>query len=289
MYRYFIIAILVFMLSGSILTRLLSLENYNIHKKRLKQLQFEKKEETTFKDLVDKTTNPLIDHIFSKITFKDLDKLERKLKMAGWDKTFTPIKYKAFNITLKVVGALLVFVISKISIALAAVWGFVTIFFMDILFYDAVKSRKSRMIAGFSDVMRVIQGFLSSEMTFDEALKESVRYASDDWRPILKEVAVRSTTHNTAEALQYMKDEVDIFEVREFVALLNLILEQGGNAKDSFDAQNEKIKNMIYDTKVKEIEKRDMKATILQLPILLTHLMVLAMPIINALTSSRTL
>lgn len=289
MYRYFILAFLIFMLSRSILNKLLSLENYNLHKKRLKQLQFEKKEETDFKDIVDKTTEPLIRYIYSKVTFKDLDKLEKKLKMAGWDKTFTPIKYKAFNITLKVIGVVFAILFSKISIPMAVIWGFVMIFFLDILFLDAINSRKSRMIAGFSDIMRIIQGFLSADMTFNEALKESVKYASEDWAPILKEVAVRSTTSNTQEALQYMKEEVDIFEVREFIALLNLILEQGGDAKDSFDAQNEKIKKMIFDSKVKQIEKREMKATFLQLPILLTHLLVLGMPVVNALTASRTL
>lgn len=289
MYRYFILAFLIFMLSRSILNKLLSLENYNLHKKRLKQLQFEKKEETDFKDFVDKTTEPLIKHIYSKITFKDLDKLEKKLKMADWDKTFTPIKYKAFNITLKVLGVIIAILLTKVSIPMAVIWGFVMIFFLDILFYDAVNSRKSRMIAGFSDIMRVIQGFLSADMTFNEALKESVKYASEDWAPILKEVAVRSSTSNTQEALQYMKEEVDIFEVREFVALLNLILEQGGDAKDSFDAQNEKISKMIFDSKIKQIEKREMKATFLQLPILLTHLLVLGMPVVNAFTTSRTL
>ena len=289
MYRYFILAFLIFMLSRSILNKLLSLENYNLHKKRLKQLQFEKKEETDFKDIVDKTTEPLIRYIYSKVTFKDLDKLEKKLKMAGWDKTFTPIKYKAFNITLKVIGVVFAILFSKISIPMAVIWGFVMIFFLDILFLDAINSRKSRMIAGFSDIMRIIQGFLSADMTFNEALKESVKYASEDWAPILKEVAVRSTTSNTQEALQYMKEEVDIFEVREFIALLNLILEQGGDAKDSFDAQNEKIKKMIFDSKVRQIEKREMKATFLQLPILLTHLLVLGMPVVNALTASRTL
>ncbi len=289
MYRYFILAFLIFMLSRSILNKLLSLENYNLHKKRLKQLQFEKKEETDFKDIVDKITEPLIKHIYSKATFKDLDKLEKKLKMAGWDKTFTPIKYKAFNITLKVIGVVFAILFSKISIPMAVIWGFVMIFFLDILFLDAINSRKSRMIAGFSDIIRVIQGFLSADMTFNEALKESVKYASEDWTPILKEVAIRSTTSNTQEALQYMKEEVDIFEVREFISLLNLILEQGGDAKDSFDVQNEKIKKMIFDSKVKQIEKREMKATFLQLPILLTHLLVLGMPVVNALTASRTL
>ena len=139
-----ILAILtLFFLSKNILNFMFSLENYNVHKKRLKQLQFNnKKEEADMSEIIDKVTQPAIRYILPKLKPKNLEQLERDLKMAKWDKHFTPVQYRALSITLKIVGLLAGLVLYNVSSFIALIWAVVLIFGIDFLLRNSKNNRK---------------------------------------------------------------------------------------------------------------------------------------------------
>jgi len=263
---------------------LFSMENYNIHKRRLRQLDFEKKkEDATLNDLVDNVTKPIIQHVFSRFKPKNLEELERGLRMAKWDNNFTPIQYRALNLLLKVVGVLVFLLLFKKSLLIAGIWAFVMIFGMDILFKNSVVNRRERLFNDFPDFIRIVEGYLTANMPFPKAVEESIKYVGDEWKPILKNFVVECEIKSIDEALDFLKEEVDLFEMREFVSIVKLNLEQGGDAKDSFSAQAEKIREIQMDLIAIKIGKRQTMGIVLQGPLLLCNIMVLGLPTVNSM------
>ena len=78
-----------------------------------------------------------------------------------------------------------------------------------------------------------------------------------------------------------MKNTVDIFEVKEFVSLIRLTLEQGGNAKEGFLSQAEKISELQKNQLVLKVGKRKMLAQATQAPLLLADMIILCLPTIR--------
>lgn len=263
---------------------LFSMENYNIHKRRLKQLDFEKKkEDASINELVDSITKPIIQHVFSRFKPKNLEELERGLRMAKWDKNFTPIQYRALNLMLKIIGIVLFLLLFKKSMLIAGIWAFVMIFGMDILFKNSVVNRRDRIFNDFPEFIRIVEGYLTANMPFPKAVEESIKYVGDEWKPILKNFVIECEIKSIDEALDFLKEEVDLFEMREFISIVKLNLEQGGDAKDSFTAQADKIRELQLDLIAVKIGKRQTMAIILQGPLLICNMMVLGLPTVNSM------
>lgn len=278
------------MFARSLLTLFFSLENYSVHKRRLQQLQFaKKKEDMDLSGLIDTVTKPVISHVFSRFKPKRLEELEKDLRMAKWDKNFTPIQYRALSILLKTVGIVLFIVFSNFSMFLAVIWGVVLFFGVDLLFKNSVINRREKLFNDFPDFIRVTEGYLTANIPFTKAVEESIKYVGDEWKPILQRFVVESEIKGIEEGLDMLKREVDLFEMREFVSLVKLTLEQGGEAKDGFSAQAEKIREMQMDLIAVKISKRQTMGVLIQGPLLLCILMVVGLPTVNSMLSLNSL
>ena len=276
----------LFFLAKNIFVLIFSMENYNMHRKRLKQLQFnKKKEEADMGELIDKVTKPVVTHILPKLKPRNLEQLERDLKMAKWDKNFTPVQYRALSLTLKVAGIVIGALLYNASAMIALVWAGVLIFGMDYLFRNSRNNRKDKLVADFPDFIRITEGYLTANVPFSQAVAESIKYVGDEWKPILQNFVVECDVKSIEEALETLKKDVDLFEVREFVALVKLTLEQGGDASDSFSAQADKIREMQLDMMAMKIGKRQMMGIAIQAPLLLCNLLVFGLPTVSSMTN----
>jgi hypothetical protein len=91
-----------------------------------------------------------------------------------------------------------------------------------------------------------------------------------------------------SDALDTLK-EIDIFEVREFVAITKLVLEQGGDAKKSFKKQAEMLREIQKLMIAIKIGKRNTMVTLIQAPILLGCFITFGLPVFSSITSFTTL
>lgn len=280
----------IFLLARNVFNIIFAMENYNMHKKRLKQLQFsKKKEEADVSDLIDKVTKPVILYVLPKLKPRNLDQLERDLRMAKWDKFFSPIQYRALSITLKVIGIVVGALLYSQSIPIAIVWAGLLIFLMDFLMRNTVKNIKSNLLRDFPDFIRITEGYLSANLTFADAVEESIKYVGEDWVPILKRFVVETRMSSISNALEGLKKDADLFEVREFISLINLTLEQGGDASESFTAQADKIREMQLDMIAMKIGKREIMSSIVQGPLLLCNILVIGLPAVSSMTSMTSM
>lgn len=288
---YLILAVLVilFFIIRNICVFIFSLENYNIHKKRLKQLKFNKKHGSDIDDLIDTVTKPAITYILPRIKLRNMEKLEIDLKMAKWNKYFTPMQYRALNITLKVIGVIMFLLFFRASKFIAVLWAVILCFVMDLLFYNSISERKKRLLSDFPDFLRITQGYLSANIPFSKAVSETIKYVGDEWKPILRDFVVECDVKSIEDALENLKNRVDMFEVREFVALVKLAIEQGGDAKDSFTAQADKIREMQMDIIALKVGRRQLMGTLIQAPLLLCNLLVIGLPVISSMTGFTTM
>lgn len=288
---YLILAVLVilFFIIRNICMFIFSLENYNIHKKRLKQLKFNKKQGSDIEELIDTVTKPAITYILPRLKLRNMEKLEIDLKMAKWDKYFTPMQYRALNITLKVIGVIMFLLFFRASKFIAILWAVILCFVMDLLFYNSISERKRRLLSDFPDFLRIAQGYLSANIPFSKAVSETIKYVGDEWKPILRDFVVECDVKSIEDALENLKNRVDMFEVREFVALAKLAIEQGGDAKDSFTAQADKIREMQMDIIALKVGRRQLMGTLIQAPLLLCNLLVIGLPVISSMTDFTTM
>ena len=284
-YLFAIIALVfLFFFTRNILMILFSMENYSIHKKRMKQLRFEqKKNDMEMQELIEKVTEPVIKHVFTRFKPKKLDDLEPMLRLAKWDKIFTPIQYRALNLLLKAVGIVAGVVLFSASWFIALVWFLALFFGMDFLFKNSITNRKERLIRDFPDFIRITEGYLTANLPFVQAVSESIKYVGEEWKPILQNFVVECEIKSMEEALDNLKREVDIFETREFVALVKLTLSQGGDAKESFTAQADKIRQMQMDAIAIKITKRRTMGTLIQAPLLICNLAVFGLPTVGSM------
>ncbi|PLS19684.1 hypothetical protein CVD28_04530 [Bacillus sp. M6-12] len=276
----------MFFLARSLFILVFSMENYNVHRKRLKQLQFNnKKEDMEMNELIDKVTKPVIRHLLPRLKPKNLEQLERDLKMAKWEKNFTPIQYRALSITLKIAGLVLGFALyNLIAPFMGILWGVVLFFGLDFFLRNSKNNRKALLVADFPDFIRITEGYLSANVSFSQAVAESIKYVGEEWKPILQNFVVQCDVKSIDEALDSLREDVDLFEVREFVALVKLTLEQGGSASESFNAQADKIREMQLDAMAMKIGKRQMMATALQAPLLLCIMAIMGLPMLGSMT-----
>lgn len=287
-----IFAVTLFLFVKNIFFLIFSMENYKLHRKRLKQLSFEgkKSNEAEIKELIDKVTQPVIKSILPKLNLKvDLKKIEKDLRMAEWQDKMTPKQYLALSLITKVLGIALFVILFSASKLMAAIWG--TILFMSVTFLlrNSANNRREALMLQFPDFIRITQGYLSAGFTFSDAVMESIKYVGEDWRPILEDFVVETELDNMDKALGTLGDTIDVFEVKEFVSLVRLSLEQGGDAKDSFESQADKIQEMLYDVMMVKIEKRRVYGIMIQGPLLLCNLIVFGLPTIDAMLNMGTM
>lgn len=279
------VLVTLYFMTKNLFSLMFAMENYNVHKKRLKQLKFQKKQDMDSAELVDMITKPAIKYILPRLKPKDLEQLTHDLRMAKWDKNMTAVQFRALSLTLKIVGILMFLILKNASLIFALVWGVVLVFGIDVLFNNSLSNRKTKLLSDFPDFIRITEGYLSAGMPFAEAVSKSIKYVGPEWQPILQKFVVECSTRSINDALDTLKKDIDMFEVREFVALVKLTLEQGGDAKDGFSAQADKIRDIQLDMIALKIGRRQMFGIAIQAPLLICNLLVFSLPTISAMTS----
>lgn len=274
----------------NLLNIIFSMENYNIHRRRLKQLQFEKKDEADFAGLIDTATTPILKYLLPKFKLKNLDGFDEDLKLAGWDKYFTAEKYIAVSIILKAIGLLMFFIIKTSSndtagTYMAVAWLVIVGFLIDVLYKNSLKNKKEALLKEFPDFMRKVSGFISSGLTIELAFQSAMKYVGDEWKEIVLEFVLNSKTDGVSEALEKLKVAVPIFEIKEFVSLVKLSLDRTGDIKESFDAQIEKVVELQNEVLMMKISRREIMAIAIQAPLLLSVMTAFALPTVNSMLS----
>lgn len=279
-------AILFFFFSRSLFGILFSMDSYKNHQKRMRQLQFTeegKRVNDDTKEAIDKITSPVIKHILPKFKMKDRETLEKELRMAAWDVYYTPEQFMAMNVITKLLGVIIGFLVYQIA-PLFGVVAFILLFFgLNFFFKNTLKERRKKIFQAFPDFIRVIQGYLSAGIPLAKAVEEAFPYMSPEWKRIMKAFLVNTNMRSLHEAIERINDDVDIFEIQEFFSLVKLNLEQGIDIKDSFSGQREKVMDMQYEVMLEKIGHRQLMATVIQAPLLLTMIVAFGLPTLHAM------
>lgn len=286
-----IFVISLFLFTRNIFVMMFSLENYRVHKKRLKQLKFKEKDldSDEIAELVDKLTKPVIKTILPKIKIKNMSEIEKDLRMAEWDEKMTAQQFVALKLITKALGLIAFILMFKASKFMAILWGGILFLSVDFLMKNSANNRRDRLMMQFPDFIRITQGYLGAGLPFVKAVEESIRFVGEDWQPILQRFVVEAELSDMNTALNGIREEVDVFEVKEFISLVNLTLEQGGDAKEGFEAQAEKIQQMLYDVMIAKIEKRRIMGIFVQAPLLLCNILVFGLPTLDAMMNLNAL
>jgi len=284
-----VFVIVLFKLLGDIFSLCFSLQNYRLHKKRLKQLTFGTKKNDDISELIDKLTKPVIKNIIPKIKIKNLEEIEKELRMAQWDNKMNATQYVALNFITKALAIIIFLLLFKPAKPMAFVWGFMLFFSLPFILKNSVKSKKEKLMMEFPDFIRICESYLVSGLPFVTAVKESIQFIGPEWQPILRNFVVEAKLNNIDSALKKMAQESDIFEVKEFISLVKLTIDQGGDASEGFESQAEEIQDMLYEVSMVEIEKRKTIGTLLHFPLWLCILMALGLPTLHAMISMNTM
>lgn len=285
----FVGCVSAFIFVKNILNVLTSNTNESLYKKRLKQLQFNQKRSSSddmdMQRLVETITSPVAKHLIPKLNLTtDKAQLDRDLEMAQWNKIFTSITFIAMNLTLKIVGVIVLIILGQKSMAFGLVW-FVALFFgFKLLFNNAKNERAFRLLCEFPDLIRITQGFLMSNMPLPEAFENTVPYIGKEWSPIIREFVINSEIYSQEECIDIISSKVDIFEVRELWSLIKLNAEQGIDIKECFTNQAEKVRTMQLEVMLNKIGKREMYSIAIQGPLLLSMIVGFGLPTLYSMT-----
>lgn len=273
----------------NIMMILLSMETYDVHKKRLKELTRTKTSTSSSNELdlglwIEQISKPLMSTLLTELNPNKKERIEHKLRIAKWDKTFSSaLQYQSLNITFKIVGVVLALLMWNLSTPIAIIWGGIAFFGLSFFLNNSYNNRKEALLQDFPDFIRIAEGYITSGMPFAEAIKETIPYVGEEWQEVLKKFTINIEMLGENRALDELKHEVDIFEVREFVSVVKLTLEQGGEAKQAFNEQAERLLEMRKNIIEIKIGQRQTMSVILQGPILLSSIVMFALPTIGAL------
>ncbi|WP_442637629.1 type II secretion system F family protein [Rossellomorea marisflavi] len=276
-------AVTVFFFGRSIFGMLFSMDSQRQYQKRMRQLQFTNEGESQSDgtaDAINTVTTPIIRYVLPKLRPRDKEQLAKDLKIAGWDKTYSPDQFIAMNILLKMIGVVLGGAVGFLVSPLLGGILFLALFFgFTFLFNNSLKEKKTKIFREFPNFIRIVQGYLTAGIPIAKAIEQSLPYMSPEWQKIMKNFVINTNLSSVQDAIVILNQEVDIFEVQEFFSLIRLNLEQGINIKESFEGQREKVIDMQLEVMLEAIGRRQMMATILQGPLLLTMIVGFGLPI----------
>ena len=257
--------------------------------KKLKNSQ-ELKSSSLLDNLADTTNKniiPRLQRLLPGLIKLDYAKVKKDLEFVGWDDTFTPESFigavwglRCIAVPMFLFGLVQSTPINIFFIVIAAAMAFG----LEAWLKSNVKNLNDELFSEFPDFIRIVSGYLSADIPLVQSITDSIKYVGEAWNPILKTFVIDCENKSVDYALERMKNTVDLFDVKEFVSLIRLTLEQGGNAKDGFLAHADKIAELQKNQFVMKVGKRKMMGQIIQMPLLLINMVVLALPtLMNAL------
>ena len=203
----------------------------------------------------------------------------------GWDKYLDYKTYRALQIFFSCIGLVLFFIVVSSSPVFGLIILALSAILMPYLLINEVKDTKMKLLAEFPDFIRITQGYLTSGLTFVYALESALRFLGPEWQGFITDLVVDIKLTNTKDALERFKRKIDLQEVREFVAIIVLALDQGGDVKDAFEAQAGNIQFMLQDIMERELVKRNALAQALQPALLISMILAFALPLIIEMMS----
>lgn len=283
-----LIAITSFLMLRTLFDIVFKTDNMRIQKKRFKQLEFDKnaKSDMSTDELLDKVTAPIIEKILPRLGAINEHTLEKKLRLAQWNEKITPKQFRALDVLLKIVGIVMGGLMMTQSAIFGLVWFAAPFFGMNFFLNNSSKNRVEKLLLEFPDFIRVTQGYLTTSTTLIDAVEHTIPFVGETWTPILENFVVTSRITNVEDGIAGIIREADTPEIREFLSIINLTLEQGGKARDAFELQAQKIQEMIQDKMMMKIGKRKTLGTFLQAPLLLCNMAVMGLPTIGAFMES---
>lgn len=278
--------IVVFLLIGTIFSNLFNTKKDKLYKKRLQQLEKvniagSKKETDSTKKLIDTISQPIYDKYVKKQDYSDfsLKKLNKKLSIAGWDKYMSATQFIAFDLTLKLLGVFLatVFIMAG-SYPLAGIFAGVLIFIPRFLLKNSEKERLDKLQTDFPDFISILGGYLQGGMDIVDSAEMTKKYLNKEWQEIIEKFVNVGRTQSRIAALEFLREEVDIFAVQEIISILRLSIEQGLNPSEGIQQQYDTIRDMYKDSMLAKISKRKVFAYVVQGPLLLMSLVTFGLP-----------
>lgn len=273
---------------GTLLSKATGIEDKGNYNTRMKQLDFsgerfkseaEKNEKQT-KKLINDITAPVIKHVMPNVHYrKDLDSLEQMLKFAKIDNYLTPAQYIALIFLGRIVGvAILLFLIALDGLVVGLIGFFGFAILPNMLIKNTVKNKREEILLGFPEFINISKSYLSSGVSFEKAVEECIMSVNKEWQELLKNFLINSQTLPRKKCLEILSSESNVFEVHEFMSLVQLNMEQGIDVKESFEGQYDKIKALQNLAMVKKIEKRKVWTILVQGPALLTIIIAFGLP-----------
>lgn len=247
-------------------------------KRKVEISEIEKKQK-----LVNSITQPVIDTVFEHYKPRNSYVIQRKLHVTGWDLYFTPLSWNALRLVMAAAGLILAWFLSVKAGWVAVIIGLVIAKLPDLMMNNEYNNIREDLIIHFPETIRIMSGYLSVGLVMPKAFEMTAKSAKPRWKKILNEFASRSKTEGDLAALDWIKEEVDLMEAREFFASVRLAIEDGIPPIESFEKQAAIIQRLLDDAIQKRIEKRKLLGTILQGPLLLLILITFALPIVGTI------
>lgn len=245
----------------------------------------EKTDDDELIDLIKKVSSPFEKTLFKRYRVIEKPSFEFKLKFSGAYKYFpTAISFYSFNIFLCFVLFMfgLVISLSAHSYIPLIVFEGLAIILPTLLLNNSCTEKSEKLFQGFPDFIRICEGYLIAGMTFPTAVEESILYVDDAWKPFLKQFVIDCDLKSQEYAIDNLKDSIPNFEVKEFLSLVKLNMQQGINIKECFDNQSERIKVMQKTAMLGKIKKREMLGVLIQAPLLISIFVAFGLPVVNS-------
>lgn len=288
---YILIVILLISVFRIVVTILLSMNTSLMQKKRNKQLEGQNKKKVKseeesqqeIRQVINKFTNPIANQDVIKRRVKNPSLLAKKLRLAGYDKYFTPLTWTAFSTALQVFGTIMFLLLFRESKIFAGLFFTFFAIMPNFLLNNSYNNYQEELLISFPETINVISGYLSAGLIMQQAFAETAKNASPEWKILLEKFVAKANATDIITALDWFKDEVGIVEAREFFATVRLSLELGGSVKSGFAEQADRIQKLLRDAMQKKIERRKVWATIVQGPILLCVMAIFGLPLVGAM------
>lgn len=257
-----------------------SANSYSMHKRRLRQLQFSKKQDLSNAEIINRITSPFVSIVSKQTRKSKLDAIDIELKLIDWDKFMKPIQFVVLDYLLKAIALIFLVVLFPVNKMSALIFFSIFFFGLNLYFRGEVNNRREKLLFDFPNFIRITQGYLSAGLTLQVSVAKSIKYVGKEWKPILKQFVETCELKNIDTALCELRDNANLFEIREFVALLRLTLERGGNIRDGFDKQVNTIREIRREIVASKIMKRKMMVTVMQLPMMLCIFSIFILPVV---------
>lgn len=289
---YLIVAFIIITMVGIAYLALSILFHETITKKRGTRIRQAKKQQVK-RDLVSETqrrkelvrslSKPLEETVLANYRPRKVDLLLRKLRVTGWDVYFTPTTWAALHIWSAILGAVLAWFLWEKAQMVAIGIGVFLAIFPTLLLNNEFNNINTELLMQFPQTIRIISGYLSAGLIMPRAFEMAARSAKPRWQKMLTTFTELCDTKGVGDALDWIKEAVDIMEAREFFAAIRLAIDDGIDPLESFEKQAKTLQQLLIDINRKKIQNRKVIATALNIPILALIMATFMLPLIGVI------